>query len=116
MQEKPQEKPAPKEVVQTPVTTPAPVAPTKAAEPLDDEHNIEVYECKGDFDDNDKLCSDCPVRTNCEEVHPIYIKAKQMGVNTDPHRPTKEVVADVKKQEKPAEEAAPSRRGKKIPF
>jgi hypothetical protein len=90
------------------VTTPAPV---------DDEHNVEVYECKGDFDENDKLCSDCPVRQNCEEIHPFYVKAKQLGVNVDPHRSSNDVINDVKKQEKPEEPVAQaSRRGKRIPF
>jgi hypothetical protein len=96
-----------------------PKAETKAAEPkaetkVDDEHNIEVYECKGDFDENDKMCSDCPVREKCEEVHPFYVKAKQQGVNVDPHRSTQDVVNDVKKTETP--ESSTPRRGKKIPF
>lgn len=82
-------------------------------EPVDDEHNIEVYECKGDYDENDKMCSDCPVKSDCEEVHPFYVKAKQAGINIDPRRPTKEVVDDVKKTEEPAQT---SKRGKKIPF
>jgi hypothetical protein len=86
---------------------------TSTEEALDDEHNIEVYECKGDFDENDKMCSDCPVKATCEEVHPFYVKAKQLKIDTDPHRSTKDIVAEVKKVEAPAE--AP-KRGKKIPF
>jgi hypothetical protein len=101
-----------------PETKPEPETKTaSAAEPVDDEHNIEVYECKGDFDENDKMCSDCPVRTKCEKVHPFYIKAKQAGINIDPHRATQDVVNDVTKAEAPAAapESAP-KRGKKIPF
>jgi hypothetical protein len=82
-------------------------------EPIDDEHNIEVYECKGDYDENDKMCSDCPVKEDCEQVHPFYVKAKQLKIDIDPHRKTADVVADVKKTEEPA--SAP-KRGKKIPF
>lgn len=87
---------------------------TVAEEPLDDEHNIEVYECKGDFDENDKMCSDCPVKLTCEEVHPFYVKAKQLKIDTDPHRSTKDIVAEVKKAETPSAEAP--KRGKRIPF
>jgi hypothetical protein len=91
----------------------------KQSEPaqLDDEHNIEVYECKGDFDENDKMCSDCPVKNDCEAVHPFYVKGKQAGIDIHPRRLTKDVIEDVKKTEKVEEPAAqPSRRGKKIPF
>lgn len=80
--------------------------------PVDDEHNIEVYECKGDHDENDQMCVDCPVKTDCEEIHPIYVKAKQLGVNIDPHRRIAEIKEDVKKLEEPAKPV----RGKKIPF
>ena len=93
----------------------APVAPP-APEPTDDEKNIEVYECKGDFDENDKMCSDCPVKASCEQVHPFYVKAKQQGINVDPRRSTQDVVADVKKTETPEPAVAKSTRGKKIPF
>ncbi|MDD5650310.1 MAG: hypothetical protein PHF86_07840 [Candidatus Nanoarchaeia archaeon] len=96
-----------------PVKTPAP-EPVAESQPVDDEHNIEVYECKGDFDENDKMCSDCPVKNACEEIHPFYVKAKQLKIDIDPHRPTKEIVAEVKKAEAPAQE--PSKRGKRIPF
>jgi len=81
--------------------------------PKDDEHNLEVYECKGDFDENDKMCIDCPVKSDCEQVHPSYVKARQMKINVDPHRPTKEVVDEVKKNEE--SQPATSKR-KKIPF
>lgn len=83
-------------------------------EPIDDEHNIEVYECKGDFDDNDKMCSDCPVKITCEEIHPYYVKARQLKIDIDPHRLSKEIIDEVKKAEAP--QANVSRRGKKIPF
>lgn len=66
---------------------------------IDDEHNIEIYECKGDYDENDKMCSDCPVKNTCEDVHPFYVKAKQMKIDIDPHRTTKEIVEEVKKTE-----------------
>lgn len=88
-------------------------AEAAADEPVDDEHNLEVYECKGDYDENDKMCSDCPVKGQCEDVHPFYVKAKQLKIDIDPHRPTKEVVAEVEKAE--ATTSAP-KRGKKIPF
>ena len=89
-------------------------APKTEAEPDNDENNLEVYECKGDFDENDKMCSDCPVRDDCEKVQPVYAKAKQLGINVDPRRLTKDVVADVQNAETPA--ASAPKRGKKIPF
>jgi hypothetical protein len=88
--------------------------PEVASEPVDDEHNIDVYECKGDYDENDKMCSDCPVKDDCEKVKPIYAKAKELGINIDPRRKIKDIEDDVKKAEEPAQ--TPSRRGKKIPF
>lgn len=106
---KPEEKKVVETVEEKKVEEPKQTKP----EPVDDEHNIEVYECKGDYDENDKMCSDCPVKSDCEEVHPFYVKAKQAGINIDPRRPTKDVVADVKKTEEPAQT---SKRGKKIPF
>lgn len=80
----------------------------------DDENNIEMYECKGDYDEGDKMCSDCPVKNDCEAVHPFYVKAKQLKIDVDPTRLTKEVVEEVKKTEQPAE--APTRGKKRIPF
>jgi hypothetical protein len=58
------------------------------------------------------MCSDCPVKPDCEEIHPIYVKAKQLGVNVDPHRKIAEIKEDVKKAEEPSKPV----RGKKIPF
>jgi hypothetical protein len=85
----------------------------KSEDPIDDEHNIEVYECKGDYDENDKMCSDCPVKNDCEEAHPFYVKAKQLNIDTDPHKLIKEIINEVKKQEEQA--SVPKKRGK-IPF
>jgi len=97
-----------------------PVVETKAVETAStNEGNIEDYECKGDYDENDELCAECPVKPACEEVHPFYIKATALKIDTDPRtRKTTDVIADVKKAEGTTEasaEAAP-RRGKRIPF
>jgi hypothetical protein len=80
----------------------------------DEEHNIEAYECKGDFDETDSACVDCPVKSKCEEIHPFYVKAKQLKIDVDPHRISKDVIEDVKNKEKP--QATESKRGKMIPF
>ena len=83
------------------------------------ENNIEDYECKGDYDENDKLCSSCPVQSNCEDAHPFYLKAVQFKIDTDPRtRKTTEVIDDVKKAESDDVKKAESspKRGKKIPF
>lgn len=79
-----------------------------------DENNIEAYECKGDFDENDEMCTGCPVEESCKSAHPFYVKAKTLKIDTDPHRTTTEVIAEVKKAEAP-QESAP-KRGKRIPF
>lgn len=88
-------------------------AKEQTEEAPDDEHNIEVYECKGDYDENDKMCADCPVKQECEDIHPYYVKAKQLKIDIDPHKPSKQIVDEVKKAENPQ---TTSKRGKKIPF
>jgi len=109
---------ATKEVVKEEKTAPLPVkeetTTQSATEPVDDEHNIEVYECKGDFDENDKNCSDCPVRPACEEVKPFYVKAKQLKIDINPHKLTKAIIEEVKKVEE--QQTQTPKRGKKIPF
>jgi len=89
----------------------------QAEESTDDENNIEVYECKGDFDSNDEMCSDCPVKKDCEDVKPFYVKAKQLKIDIDPHRKTTEIIDEVKKAEEKTDAPSTAKgRGKKIPF
>ncbi len=89
------------------------VEDTETIESVDDEHNFEVYECKGDFDENDKMCADCPVRNQCEEAHPYYVKAGQLKIDIDPHKLSKQIIDEVKKAEA---SQTTSKRGKRIPF
>jgi hypothetical protein len=89
------------------------VVEEKVEAPVASVNNIEDYECKGDYDENDKLCSDCPVLEACKEAHPYYVKAVNLKIDTDPRtRKTTDVIEDVKKAEGPAIRS----RGKKIPF
>jgi hypothetical protein len=84
------------------------------AETVVSEGDIENYECKGQHDNGDSACSDCPVKNSCLAAQPYYAKAKQLNIDTDPRsRKTTDVIEDVKKAENPA---GVQRKGRKLPF
>lgn len=81
--------------------------------------NINDYECKGDYADDDKACLTCKAKDDCEEFQPIFVKAKKLGIDVKPERTIEEIKKDYRKKKEEgtatdSKESAPKKRS--IPF
>ena len=74
----------------------------------EDKYNLENYECKGDYEESEELCRDCPVKKDCIKFQPYFKKAKGLKINVGPERNIADIIKDVKskepKEEEPKEE------------
>jgi hypothetical protein len=84
----------------------------------EDKYNLDNYECKGDFEESEELCQECPVKENCIEFQPYFKKAKELKISVAPERNVKEIVKDVKEAAGNIESKTPIRgkRKKDLPF
>ena len=86
----------------------------------DDDKNLNCYECKGDYEEKEKLCVKCPVKDDCIKFQPYFKKAKELDINIDFERNVNDIIADVKAKVPEEKEDEKPRRGKKrkanLPF
>jgi len=108
--EKKVEKSIKKEVEEKSNITPEPEPEIECASEEGNPSNINEYECKGQFAEDDKACNadddPCPVRDECIKFQPIFNKAVKFDIPVKPYqkRPVSVIVEEVEKAEKEAAE------------